>query len=601
MRANWRSIVFGGLAVVALIAAACGPAAAPSEEGATPAGTGGGGGLDLTPISIGSGSGQTTAPGSGTSSQGQAQASVSGIPLDPNAKTGGVLTTIATTEGPTFSNWEEAAGIPPYVNHKLLNMIVRPRTWGTEEDYRNNAFFELHPDLAESWEQSPDGLQWVFKLRDGVAWSDGTPLTCADTKWSLDTIRTGEGLNRSPRGVHFLAVDTIECPDDLTMVINMKRPKPAFLEVVGMPYHVVMPKHVYENNTDLMREQPAQATTGPFILNEWIPGEHYIFERNPDYWDKPFPYLDGVEITILARAAHVAALRTSRIDVGDPHGYSAARGDTLIAECDVCAIWPRSIGSSLTAVMLNHQRPPWNTPEVMDAFSLGLDRNKYISVATQGWAAPPTGCAFYPTGPWAMPTDRCKQVPGYNFDDPEGNKEKARQLLADAGYQPGELSVTVFFWSSVAEGGGVPPIIEDMQAIGVNATAEALETARAYATWTDGSFDIGVHGFWVAGLDPDVTLYEQFYTGSDRNYNRYNNPEFDRLVDEMSSTVDPELRKQRAWDAMEMALNDQAKIILSHSTYVPVFNKRVQGLMPALNYLAGYGPQNRYDHTWLSQ
>ena len=73
------------------------------------------------------------------------------------------------------------------------------------------------------------------------------------------------------------------------------------------------------------------------------------------------------------------------------------------------------------------------------------------------------------------------------------------------------------------------------------------------------------------------------------------------MVDEMSQTIDPEERKQKAWDAMEVALRDQAKIVVAHSTYVPVINKRVQGLMPALNYLSGYGPQNRYDHTWLSE
>jgi len=68
----------------------------------------------------------------------------------------------------------------------------------------------------------------------------------------------------------------------------------------------------------------------------------------------------------------------------------------------------------------------------------------------------------------------------------------------------------------------------------------------------------------------------------------------------MSATVDKEARKELAWQAMELALGEQAKIIISHSSYVPVHNKRVKGLMPTLNYLAGYGPHIRYDHTWLS-
>jgi peptide/nickel transport system substrate-binding protein len=483
-------------------------------------------------------------------------------------------------------------------------MIVRPQSWGTEEDYRNNAFFNIQPDLATRWEQSPDGLQWTFHLRDGVSWSDGTPVTCADTKWSLDTIRTGEGLNRSPRSVHFLAVDNIQCPDNLTMVVNMKRPKPAFLEVVGMPYHVVFPEHVYNGNTDAMRQDPSTVTTGPFTLRQWLPGEKYVFDRNPDYWDKPFPYLDSVEVQILPLTAHGVSLRSGRIDVGSPQGYTGGQADTIIAECQVCKIWPAVIGSSQSpSVFLNKTRQPWNDPAINKAVALAIDNTKYVKVVQRDWYVTPTGCGFYPTSEWAMPADRCAQIPGYGDflpgGDPEADKAEARQILADAGYGPNELSVTVRFWSVIQA--DAPVIIEDLQAIGINAEPEILETARAYAAWTDADFDIGVHSFWVAGLDPDVVLYEHFYTGSDRNYNRYSNPEFDRLVDEMSQTVDPALRKERAWNVMEIALRDQAKIIVGHSTYVPIFNERVQGVMPGPNYLSGYGPANRYDTAWVTE
>jgi ABC-type transport system substrate-binding protein len=589
---NWRRYLFGGLAAAALIAAACGPAAAPEE---TPSNTSGGG-------SQTTGGSQSSTSGGGTSAQ--PENSVSGIPLDPNAKSGGVIQTAATTEGPTFSNWEEAAGIPPQANHPLLNMLVRTRSWGTEDNYRNNAFFEIHPDLASEWEQSTDGKAWTFKLRDGVAWSDGVPLTCADVKWSFDSIATGEGLNRSPRAAHFLAMDNIQCPDDRTVVFNLKWPKPAFLEVLGMPYHVIRPEHKYAGNTDVMRNEPPNPTTGPFLLREWIPGERYVFERNPNYWDKPFPYLDGIQLNILATPAQVSGLRAGRLDVGSVAGYTSAEADILIAQCDACRIWPRVIASSISpGIFLNKERQPWNDPAINEAVALAIDNNNYVATASAGWAVPPTGCGFYPTGPWAMPEEQCKQIPGYGdfFEggDPAADKERARQILADAGYAPGELKVTVRFWVNVADV-GVPPIIEDINAIGITAETEVLETARAYDAWTNADFDIGVHGFWVPGLDPDVVLYEHFYTGSDRNYNRYANPEYDRLVDEMSQTLDPEERKQKAWDAMEIALRDQAKIIVASSLYVPVTSKRVQGWMPGLNYYS-YGPLNRYDHAWLSE
>ena len=605
MRQRWPLILLGSLAVVALLAAACAPASESNDDSGTTTSS------DTTterPDVQTITQSTDTATGSGSSTdttmEDTGETSVSGIPLDPDAVYGGVIRTTTTTEGPTFSNWEEAAGIAPFAMHPLHNMLIRPRTWGTLEDFENNAFFELMPDIATSWEQSSDGLAWTFKLRDGIDWSDGTPLTSADVKWSFDTIRTGEGLNRSPRSVHMLAIESITTPDPLTVVFNLSHPKPAILEVIGMPYHIIRPAHIYDGNTEMMREDLPTVTSGPFNIARWVPGESYVFERNPDYWDAPFPYLDGIEVSILSRSNAPIALRAGNLDVGAAQGYTGAQADTLIQECTVCAIWPRVIGSSTSpAVMLNHERAPWNDPAVKEAVALAIDNQKYITTVRDDWYFNPTGCGFYPTGKWAMPADRCAQIPGYGDaagnEDPLVNKEEARQILADAGYEPNELKVSVAFWSSIQQ--DAPAIIEDLRAIGIDADAEILETARAYETWSAGTFDVGVHSFWIAGLDPDIVLYEHFYTGSDRNYNRYSNPEFDNLVDQMSATIDPETRKQRAWDAMEIALNEQAKIIVGHSSYIPVLNERVRNFMPTLNYMAGYGPQNRWDHTWLAE
>jgi peptide/nickel transport system substrate-binding protein len=597
MKHSWTAIVVGILGSVALIAAACGPAQAPEDAGSSQQTT------DTRPQiqQITDSAGQQQTP---TGSQTSGPKSVSGVPLDPNAKQGGLLYTSITQAPITFSDWEEAGSSQPAITHKMLNMLIRNQTWGTEEDYKNNAFFILHPDLATSWEQSADGRTWTFRLRDGIVWSDGVPFTCTDAKWSFDTIRTGEGLNRSPRAVQFLAVDNIACPDERTLVFNMKYPKPGFLEVVGMPYHVIRPAHRFQNGTDDMRNLPPDVYMGAFALREAVPGEKFVLVRNPDYWDKPFPYLDEVEVRIIARTAVPPAMRAGRVDLADAFGFTGAQAETLIQECDVCTFWPRVIGSSSSpAVMLHHERAPWNDPAVKEAVALALDNNKYNQVVQQGWFIPPTGGGFYPTSEWAMPEERVKQIPGYadffEGGDPEADKEKARQILAQAGYEPNELKVSVVFWSVIQT--DAPVIIEDLRAIGIDAEPEIQETALAYANWTEGNFDIGVHSFWIAGLDPDVILYEHFYTGSDRNYNRYNNPEYNRLVDEMSRTLDPEERKQKAWDAMEIALRDQAKIIVGHSTYMPAHNKRLKGMMPGPNYLASYGPYHRLDTAWIGE
>ncbi|MCY4575704.1 MAG: ABC transporter substrate-binding protein [Chloroflexi bacterium] len=612
---RWTLLLVGLVATLALLAAACGTAEEDEEETTQPPEP------TATAIVITGSAADPTATPEMAEPMDDPDTSVSGIPLDPDAKYGGVLQTSYTSNSPSFVPWESAAGHAFPVGHLINNMLIKPRTWGTREDYNNLAYFELHPDLATSWEQSEDGQAYTFQLRDGVNWSDGVPVTCNDIKWSFDTIRLQQdaGLPTSPRKTHYLAVDSIVCPDDLTVVFNLRWAKPAMLEVIGQPYNVIFPAHVYQTEfletcaLRSFREEPSKATSGAYTLAEWIPGESFTFERNADYWDQPLPYLDGVVMQFLASSAVPTALRGGRLDIGSGSGYTGGQADTLIQECqDTCQFWDRIIASSFSpALFINKEREGWMQDQrIHEAFALAVDNQKYITTVRNDWYELPVGCGFYPTSPWAMPRERCGQIIGFADVVPEtreeraaasaADKEKARALLAEAGYtaeNPLEVNWTV--WSPIQ--GDVPAFQSDLEEVGVKVNADVQESATAYGNWATANFDFGVHSFWIAGIDPDVTLYEHFYTGSDRNYNRYSNPEFDNLVNQMSRTLDQQERKELAWDAMELALSEVAKIVVSHSSYIPAVNKDVRGFMPALNYLAFYGPQGRYSHVWLDR
>ncbi len=623
---RWTMLLVGLVATLALLAAACGPTDEPDEEAtSTPAQP------TATPLQI-TGSSPTAVPDmdddddmdtdddDDDADMPDANTSVSGIPLDPDAKTGGTLQLAYRSNNP-LNPWEEAAGPAFDVGHLLNNMLIKPRTWGTEEDFRNNAFFQLTPDLASGWEQSDDGLAWSFNLRSGIEWSDGTPLTCTDVKWSFDTIRRADeaGLLRSPRKTHYLAMDSINCVDDLTVVFNLRYPKPAVLEVIGQPYNIIFPAHIYHTeflNTgrlDSMREQPSEVTSGAFTVTSYIPGEGYTFERNDDYWDAPLPYVDGVEMTFLSRSNIPPALRTGSIHVGDSHGYTGGQALTLIEEHDdeIYKIYDRVIASSFSpGLFLNKEREPWNDPAVNTAFALAIDNQKYVTSVQQDLFELPTGCGFYPTSEWAMPQDRCAAIPGYADvfgDTPEErsaqsdrDKARAREILEEAGYTgDNALDLNMTVWSVIQADG--PAIQLDLQEIGVNVELEIPDSSTTYTKWSNADFDVGVHSFWIAGIDPDVTLYEHFYTGSDRNYNKYSNPEFDNLVNQMSRTLDKEERKELAWQAMELALTEVGKVVISHGSYYPMVSANLKGYMPAPNYLAGYGPLKRYSHVWLDE
>ena len=528
--------------------------------------------------------------------------SISGIPLEKDAKFGGVLVVATDANARGFNTWEEDAGISFLVTHPLLNMLVRPRTWGTEEDVQNNAFFEFHPDLAASWAQSGDGLRWTFALRDDVLWSDGVPFTCPDVRWSLHTIRDATKLRQNPWAVHLRPIRDVECLDPHTLVLTTNHPLASLLETIGMPQNVIRPKHVYENDLALMRDQPPTVTMGPFELVEWQRGDIYRFHRNPDYWDQPLPYLRGIELRPMERRAQVTALRAGAIDLGGGQGYAGPDADAIIQDCQVCRIWPRMLGTASFVLSFNHERDPWNVPQVREAVALAIDHQKYVDTLGGGWRALPTGCGLYPTSLWAMPTDRCARIPGYgdlSQTDLDADRELARRILRDAGYVQGQLRATVFSWQTTEA--DLLGIAEDLREIGLQADTLFLDPETGRDAWSEGSFDIGLRFLTEAGSAPEFTFYRHLYSNARENYGRYSNAEFDSRTDLMSRATNPDLRASRAWDALELALEDQAWVVLGHPVYLPVSHRRVRGFMPAPDYLALFGPQNRYDHVWLTE
>ena len=523
--------------------------------------------------------------------------SVSGVPIDPDARFGGVLLIATTSEGPTFSNWEEAAGSAPMYGHPVGNMLVSKQDWGDKSDFLAGTYWDAVPDLATGWEQSTDGLSWTFTLRDGILFSDGVEFSCADVAWMYNTIRTGEGLDKNPRSAHFAVLNDVTCADDLTAVFHLERAKPSMLEVIALPYHVIKPSHLYEGNTDLMRDEP-NIGTGPYLMSNWLPGEKMVFERKTDYWDQPFPYLNGIEVQILGNSGQVTALRAGRIHIGgSAGGWNGARANTLLRECNVCQKWASVPHPGMMfSVIPNFTKDPWNTQEIRDVISLAIDRQRLITLGYNDWITLGTGGPFLPGSFFAMPEERIQQIPGHDFRDPAANKDRARQILADAGYEPNELEANLVYAPFYAE--YAVTVIEDLNAIGLNITAAQQETALYYTSMNDGDFQLAGHAGWIGGFDPDFILYEYFYSGSGRNYGRYSNPELDNLIDQQSITLDAEERRELAWQAGDIVLRDQVRTLGGFQLAIPIFSDRVAGVMPTVPSQS-YGNFYRHAHTYL--
>src|SRR5690606_6378280 len=218
---------------------------------------------------------------------------------------------------------------------------------------------------------------------------------------------------------------------------NMRVPKASLPDMIAPPYNSILPKHIFGDGSDRIRSDPYKLSTGPFLLVDWVPGARYRLERKDDYWDQPFPFLDAIEVPIIPASSTVTALRGGRLDFSG--GFTGGQADTLIRECTVCQFGERYIHPGFGVVMINTQRAPWNTPEIMTAIAYAIDKQKAVDVGVQGWGEPGLGGLFPSSSFWALPYERTRLLPGHDIEDPAGNLAQAQALLAQAGYAPGEL------------------------------------------------------------------------------------------------------------------------------------------------------------------
>lgn len=206
--------------------------------------------------------------------------------LDPEPP---LLTAAIQTAGPTRA-------IGPKINEGLLDFDWRPV-----------------PRLATEWQVSPDGLDYAFKIRQGVAWHDGKALTAADVAFSILFLKQ---YHPNGRGT-FANVQEAKATDASTVRLRLSAPAPYLLRALAANESPILPRHLFEVGDQLANPaHNAPVGTGPFVFKEWIRGSHILLERNANYWDGPRPYLDRIVAKFIADpAARAAALEAGTVDL----------------------------------------------------------------------------------------------------------------------------------------------------------------------------------------------------------------------------------------------------------------------------------------------
>src|SRR5919202_678727 len=277
------------------------------------------------------------------------------------------------------------------------------------------------PALAERWE-TPDDTTYIFHLRQGVKWHDGTDFTAEDVKYTFDIVIDPKG----PAGwrANFDAVSAIDIVDKYTVKFTTKTPFPPLLGAFAiLRSSAIIPKGAMERK----KLDTEVVGTGPYKLAEYVPKSHIRLVKHKDYWDKYLPYIDEVTFKILEdEDARIAGLRGGSLDYAllSPEGQQRLQNEKSI----VITSNPRIYNY---IVSFNPRRKPWFDPKVRQAVNLAIDRQEISDKVFSGGLTPggPIPPGF---GNWPIPNEELTSK-WYKQD-----VERAKQLLKEAGVQQGQ-------------------------------------------------------------------------------------------------------------------------------------------------------------------
>jgi len=402
----------------------------------------------------------------------------------------------------------DAFGLDPI---KMIGSVTDGWLVGAAYDtlIRREADGTVVPWLAESF-KTEDQQTWTFKLRSGVKFQDGEPLTAEAVKINLDRHMDKANASRSLGSA--VNIESVTVVDDLTVDLKLKFPWAAFPQNAGISVltAIASPKAIAEGT---LAKQPVG--TGPYIMTEWVPGDHMTMVKNPDYWGEG-PYLDKVTFRVmLDSGVRFTSVQKGEIQVGQ----SIAANQLAEANKSGGSIQStQTNGGSMAIFPLNNTVPGLDDVRVRQAMSYALDRQVLSDVGYQGAATPNASL-------WA------KGAPFY--DDSikwaDHDPEKAKQLIAEYEAEKGPVKIELMCYSDPERQKIAEVAMSMWEEAGIEVTSKQVQNNQMIADTYAGNYQVSCAAMGNELNDPDG-WYNFFKTGSATNWARYSNAEFDAAI-----------------------------------------------------------------------
>ena len=509
---------------------------------------------------------------------------------EPNPKHGGVARLGIPNRPPHFDIHQSGTFFNIGAQGCMFDNLIRrdPRDGGKT----------IIPDLAHSWEIAKDGKSYTFHLRQGVQFHDDAELTADDVKATFDRIvKPPEGVS-IPRSILFRAVSEITARDKYTVEFKLAEPRPIdfMMSALASGWNVIVRKKTLEDNNYNLRKVVVYPGTGPFRSARRVENEVWVMEKNPNYWNKGLPYLDGIEFYhVLPFSPEMAsALLSNRVDyvlATDPVTFRKAKAMPEIST-------DTHYQSVVHATWINNKKKPLDDPRVRRALNLALDHRVLVEVVKD--VAPMiTGGFIYPFSEFATPKEEFEKRLGHQADPTAAIKE-AKGLMAAAGYANGingldymVRDIAIFkLWSQA-----IQAMLKD--ALNVQCNLRTVVESVWFEDAASGHFDLAIGAIVSTLVDPSDYFNAWYGKNGPQNYSFWDNKEFQALTAQIDREVDPAKRLPLIHQAEAIMEQDPPLLPIAWETIHTVWYSYLKGLRPQGAF--GVYDMVREDTFWLDK
>lgn len=477
-----------------------------------------------------------------------------------------------------FARYADSLFLDPVLNDANVDIWVLTNLYDTLIQPTNDGM-GVQPGLATKWEIAADGKTVTVTLREGVKFADGSAMTAADVKWSLDRARDPKAGAWSSS---LASIDSVEGSGS-TITIKLKNPDPTIIPALATFNAAILPQKLFEATAGANAEEKAKAFaekpvgTGPFMMTAWKRGVSMTLKRNPYYWKqgedgKALPYLDELEFQIIPDdATRLLKLKAGEIDGTEFIPYARVKelqGDSNLR----MELWPSTRVRYLTffcgPTFKDGKPNPLSNVKVRQALNYAVNKDAIIAITTLGLGKP-------------MKSFMSSTTPLFSGQDLyKYDAAKAKALLAEAGF-PNGFETSIYALSGNGDDANDLAAVQQMWGqVGVKLKIDQVDNATRTARYREENFAMRTSAWTNDISDPSqITSYFAYYPNIHSLHSQWQDPKVDELFTASQQENDPAKRAGQ-YKEIQQRYNDSAPIVYLYETPYPVaFRKQAKGFV----------------------